>query len=121
MNPGLFDKRIVWEKKPIPEELSPLSGEPIEDWNPAPFSPLWGAFEMSGGKDFPLGEKRHAETTARVRHRYRRDIANDLLSTDRYRVRYLGRIWNILDIAVIDDKAAGIRNSELSVELSEIK
>ena len=120
MNAGEFDRLIVWEYKTIPEELS-LSGDPQEEWNTASFSPLWGAFEMSGGRDFPLGEKRHAETTARVRVRYRSDIANDIKSTDRYRIKHIGRIWNIIDIAVVDDFESGFRNSELSVELTEIK
>ena len=120
MNPGDFDVRIHWEIKTLPEVLSE-DGTPQEDWHAAPFSPLWGAFEMSGGSKFPLGEKRHAETTARVIHRYRVDIASDIKSTDRYRILHLGRVWNILDVAIVDDEEAGVRKSQISVEMSEVK
>lgn len=78
--------------------------------------------EQVGGREFPEAEKRHAETTARFRIRYRTDINVQTLPATHH-VTYVEdyttsprvtRVYNITVAAVIDRK-------EIHIEVSEIR
>jgi len=80
----------------------------------------YAAFEPIGSREFRVDQKRHSETTARFRLRYRSGI-----DVDRHRIAFafdpnssplITSIWNIHGVLPADGKFA-----EILVEVSEIK
>lgn len=100
---GGYDKRIWIQSK---TETQSDSGNVTETW-----SNLYNVaakFEPLGSREFPIDQKRYAETTARFRIRYRPGI------TERHRIVYGGQTWNLSKPLVLG------RNVELQIEASEI-
>lgn len=103
---GSYDRRILVQTK---IETQSRSGAFIEDWDSVAPLNLAASFEPLGSDEFPIGQKRHSETTARFRTRYRTGI-----NEDTNRISFAGRFWNVLRAIPIG------RNVELVIEVSEI-
>ena len=119
---GKLDRVITLQRLPDPDgpkndlgELLALPQDEIQD--------IPAAYEPAGGRAFPEREKRHAETEARFRIRYRSDINVQTLPTTR-RIAYaidhslspaIRRIFRITWADVIG------RRAEIHIEVSEIR
>ncbi len=106
MQAGKLRHRLVFQEK---TETQSRSGAAVETWADS-FS-VYGAFEPLGGREFPVNQKRIAETTARFRVRYRPDIDVDI-----NRISHNSQTWNILAVLPVDG-----RNIELLIEASELR
>jgi len=104
MNAGSLDRRIVFQ---IKTETQSRSGAPTEIWTDS--VNVAAAFEPLGSREFPLNQKRYAETTARFRIRYRSGI-----NPATHRISYAGQTWDISPPLTIG------RNIEMHIEASEI-
>ncbi len=105
MKAGQLRHRLIFQVKTSTTENS--VGTPIITW-PTAFE-VWGAFEPLGSREFPAVQKRHEQTTARFRIRYRNDVDPAL-----HRISYAGKAWNIhgpIDL--------GGRGVELHIEATE--
>lgn len=107
---GRFRHRLTFQEKPIPE-LQDSFGAPKEEWAETSWSPVWGSYQQLGSREFPIGQKRHAETTARFVIRYRKE-----LDSDKHRILFQDRIWNIYPPSSRDG-----RPISLEIEASELK
>lgn len=99
-------------------------GEPVPDW--ADDFSVAAAFEPIGSSEFPMAHKRHAETTARFKIRYRKDIADDGSFSFTHRIRFNMShalqastnpedwAWNITPPIPVDG-----RNIELEIEANK--
>jgi SPP1 family predicted phage head-tail adaptor len=83
-------------------------GAPIPTWDTAFLD--WGEYQGLGSREFPLSQKRNAETTARFIVRYRTGI-NAATS----RIRFDGKVWNI------SEPIHDLKRSLLTIEASEIQ
>lgn len=101
---GDYDRRIIVQVK---TETQSRSGDPQETWTDT--LNLAAAFEALGSREFPVNEKRYAESTARFRIRYRPGI-----DSGTHRIIYGGRTWDIKPPLVTG------RNVELQIEASEV-
>lgn len=104
---GKYDRRILIQ---IKTETQSRSGAVTEDWETETPLNVAAAFEALGSREFPIDQKRHSETTARFRIRYRPDI-----DPDSNRISYAGQTWNIYPPLTIG------RNVELVIEASEVQ
>lgn len=107
MNAGKLRHRLVFQTKTVPEDQDD-TGAPIEVW--ATDFTVWGSFQQLGSREFPLAQKRNAETTARFIIRYRSGI-----DPDKHRIKFQDRFWNITPPSSGDG-----RPISLEIEASEI-
>ncbi len=115
---GAYDQWLTFSKLPVVEEQDPMGG-PISAY--AFHFNAWGAFEPIGSREFPVAQKRHAETTARFRipwpdyavdpARHRIEMAFDETTSPP-----MTSTWNIHGALPVK----GLR-FELLIEVSEIK
>lgn len=94
MQAGKLDQRVTIERYTTTENDW---GEPINTW--APLATVWAAVEPLNGREYIAAQAAMAETTARIRMRYRPGI------TQQDRVIHEGKIYGIE--AVIHVKSAG--------------
>lgn len=94
MQAGKLDQRVTLERRTT--ELDDW-GQPIEAW--APLATVWAAVEPLNGREYLAAMAAQAETTARIRMRYRPGI------TQQDRVNHEGKTYGIE--AVIDVRSAG--------------
>ncbi len=106
MQAGKLRHRLVFQTK---TDSQTSSGASVETWADS-FS-VYGAFEPVGGREFPVNQKRIAETTARFRVRYRPGV-----DVDSTRIVHNSQTWNILAVLPVDG-----RNIELLIEASELR
>jgi len=119
---GKLDRLMTLQRLPDPDGPKNDEGEltelPVNE-----FENVRCAYEPLGGRAFPEREKRHAETTARFRLRYRSAINVQILS-ESYRVLYIidhstspavTRRFRITGADVIG------RRDEIHIEVSEIR
>lgn len=108
MKAGDLRHRLIFQVKVVTQNSV---GENVEVWDDTPASfEVRGAFEPLGSREFPIAHKRHAETTARFRIRYRAGI-----DPGTHRILHAGRIWNIQPPIEVGGKPF-----ELHIEASEI-
>lgn len=114
---GRYRHRIVFQLKTQTQDT--FNAE-VGTW--ADSFTVWGAFEPVGSREFPMAFKRHEETTARFRIRYRKGI-----DPAKHRIRFDldpdiqgstneddWRIWNIRPPLPVDG-----RNIEMQIEASD--
>jgi head-tail adaptor len=119
---GKLNRLITFQTLPDPSgpknDFGELLAEP-EDY----IEDVRAAYEPVGGGEFREAEKRHAETTARFRIRYRSDL-NVEDAPEKYRILYTEdycaspkviRIYNIQHAAVFG------RRDELHFHVSEVR
>jgi head-tail adaptor len=120
--PGTLKRRITFQRFPDPEDealkdsLGEVTGEPTDDFT------CFAAYQPIGGKEFPVSEKRHAETTGRFWIRYRRDINPRTLPAT-HRISYVENasvtspVTRTYDIRAV----ASFGFVEMHIEVSEIR
>ena len=108
MRAGSLNQEVVFQSK---TETQTGMGAVRETWADAFAFPIPAAFQVLGTREFPMHEKRHAETTARFVIRYRDGIVGQ---TEAYRIVHKDRTWNILGAEDMDGKSIAI-HIEVSV------
>lgn len=103
MQAGALKERVRIEER---STAGDHFGQPIESW--LPLATVYASIEPLSGREFFAAQQANAETTSRIRIRYRDDV------NVRMRVVHAGRIYNIR--AVIDP---GFRHDELELMCSE--
>lgn len=122
---GKLDRLITLQLLPDPNDpdapkndFGELTSEPVDD-----IVDIRAAVESVGGREFPESQKRHVETTARFRIRYRGDIDVRALPAT-HRLTYIEdrnarptvvRIYNITHAEIIG------RREEIHIEVSEVR
>lgn len=119
---GALDRLITLQALPDPDgsrnDIGELIASPADD-----IVDIKAAYETVGGREFPESERRHAETTARFRIRYRNDV--DVQSLPKtHQVTYcedydaspiVTRIYDIQHAEVVG------RREEIHIHVSEIR
>ena len=87
MRSGRLRHRVViQEVDPTADSL----GQPVPAWTEV--ATVWGSVEPLQGREFFAAQQVNADTTVRIRLRYRSGITPDM------RISWDGRIYNILSI-----------------------
>lgn len=94
MQAGKLRHRITLQK-PVKTQ-SPTTGAVINSW--AEVARLWADVVDLSARDFVAAQAGQSEVTSRITVRYRDDI------TDKYRILYRGRVYNIHGV-LADDKS----------------
>lgn len=102
---GDYRHKLVFQRK---TETRDSFGSVVETW--ATDFEDWGAFYQVGSREFPMSQKRQAETTARFEIRYR-----DGINPDFHRISFNGKVWNIYPPSTRDGQRI-----VLEIEASEI-
>lgn len=117
---GALNRLITLQRLPTGStrnDIGEIIGTPQDE-----IADIRAAYEPLGGREFPEAEKRHAETKARFRIRYRTDLNVQALP-ETHRVLYVEdyetsprvtRVYDIKEATVIDRK-------EIHIEVSEIR
>lgn len=87
MNAGQLRHRVVIESRTGTQDSV---GQPIDDWSV--FAELWAAVEPLTGRELFSAQQVNAETTTRVRMRYREGLDTSM------RIVHHGINYNILNI-----------------------
>lgn len=118
---GTLQHLVTFRVKPLPEDVDTF-GEPDEEF--VDTFDVWAAIEFLGTQEFPVTQKRFAETTVRFRVRYDPRIytthAADKLqivtALDPAASPVVTSVWNIQQPIPIDGLLV-----ELHIEASEVK
>jgi len=86
MNTGKLDKRVIIQEKRV--VIDPETFLPVEAW--VDFDTVWAAVEPIRGREYFAAAAVNAESTIRVRIRYRKGITSDM------RVKYGDRLLEII-------------------------
>lgn len=115
---GTLKRRITIHRRPDPEAQNPV-GASSDSW-PAQYTDVPAAYEPLGGLEFPLNEKRHEQTTARFRIRYKPSIdpATHSIShiPDRCANPPVTQVFDIHSVIQVNGE-----RFELEIEVSETK
>lgn len=104
MNPGQYDKRILIQKKIVEHDSY---NQPIEVWKDK--HELYASIVNTGGGEFYAAQKLNAQTTAVFKTRFNK------LVTVLDRIKYNGRIFEILWVNDVDEK-----HVELQISAKEV-
>jgi SPP1 family predicted phage head-tail adaptor len=113
INPGDYPHWLTFQTKTVPADKDDF-GASVDEWTDE-FN-AWGAFEPAGGREFPMSQKRQAESVARIRMPHNPNVSvRDYPSL--YRIVYDGRTW---DIKSADTMPVGVP-IETHFEVSEVR
>jgi len=97
-----FNKKVTFE---VVTETQNSLGEPVESW--ATYAKSWANIHPIAGKEYFQAQQLQSELSARITIPYSKKIS--AINTQKYRITYSGKVYNILD-----DMNYDLENRELT-------